>query len=188
MSSSIEVIQQELDRSLTIDEKKRLTHDDYSMIKRMKNKERKILPITALLLQLVENTQDKNLSENIQTLETYIGRSLTKQEILMAAKGDIIGLEKLLGQSLPTDIIKSMYNNRFTDLKNELNRNLTDKEIRDILSGKLSGIEMALGRQLVKSLFNYCVNIEKDGKIEYSLELNSDRSKQKIRINESMTL
>jgi hypothetical protein len=121
--------------------------------KDIKGKTQEILPITSSLLQLVENTQDKNLLENIQHLETDLGRSLTKQEIIMAAKGDIINLEKTLEKTLSTETIKSMYNNRFTDLTNELNRNLIDKEIRDILSGKLSGIEKALGRQLVKIFF-----------------------------------
>jgi len=157
ISPLIKLIEEQLHHSLTIDEKKRLIHDDYSMIKQIKNpkykdiqgKTQEILPITASLLQLVENTQDKNLLENIKHLETDLERSLTKQEIIMAAKGDIINLEKTLKKSLSTETIKSMYNNRFIDLTNELNRNLTDKEIRDVLSGKLSGIEKALGRQLV---------------------------------------
>ncbi len=157
ISPSIKLIEEQLDHSLTIDEKKRLIHDDYSMIKQIKNskykdiqgKTQEILPITASVLQLVENTQDKKLLENLKHLETDLGRSLTKQEIIMAAKGDIINLEKTSKKSLSTETIKSMYNNRFIDLKNELNRNLTDKEIRDVLSGKLSGIEKALGRQLV---------------------------------------
>lgn len=67
----------------------------------------------------------------------------------MTAIGDINNLEKRIDKSLSSDTIKSMYNNRFTNLTDELNRNLTDKEIRDILNGKLSGIERALGRQLV---------------------------------------
>ncbi len=115
----------------------------------IKGKPQKLLPITASLLELVENTQDKNLLENIQHLESDLGRSLTKQEILMAAKGDIIDLEKTLEKPLPRETITSMYNNRFTDLANELHRNLTDKEMRDVLSGKLSGVEKSLGRQLV---------------------------------------
>jgi len=143
---------------LTLDEKKRLTHDDYSMIKQKiknsKQKTQEILPITSLLLELIEKTQDKNVLENIEHLQTYIGRSLTKQEIVMAANGDIIGLEKIVDKSLPRETIKTLYSSRFTDLTNELKRNLTDKEIRDILSGQLSGIENALGRQLVKSSVN----------------------------------
>jgi hypothetical protein len=146
---------------LTIDEKKRLIHDDYSMIKPkkdskykdIKGKAQEIVPITASLLQLIENTQDKNLLENIKQLEINLERSLTKREMIMVANGDIINLEKTLEKSLPTETIKSMYNHRFIDLTNELNRNLTDKEIRDVLSGKLSGIEKSLGRQLVKIFF-----------------------------------
>jgi hypothetical protein len=165
ISPSIKLIEDQLNRSLSIDEKKRLTLDDYSMIKPIKNtkykdlqgKTQSILPITASLLELVEHTQDGNLLEHIQQLETDIGRSLTKQEISMAANGDISALEKLFDKPLPTETIKSMYNNRFTNLTDELNRNLTDKEIRDVLSGKLSGIENALGRQLVISL-NYREN------------------------------
>ncbi|CAF3690242.1 unnamed protein product [Rotaria sordida] len=156
ISPLIKIIEEQLNRSLTVDEKKRLIDDDYSMIEQIKNLKynninRKILPITASLLQLVENTQDKNLLENIKYLENDIGRSLTKQEIIMVANGDIIGLEKSFNKSLTTETIKSMYNNRFIDLKNELNRNLTDKEIRDILNGKLSGIEKVLGRQLTST-------------------------------------
>jgi hypothetical protein len=136
---------------LTIDEKKRLIHDDYSMIKQTKNatykdiqgKSQSILPITASLLQLVEHTQDKNILENIKHLEIDLGRSLTKQELLMVAKGDIPSLEKTFKKPL------SIYKNRFTDLTDELKRDLTDNEIRDILSGEFSGIEKALGRQLV---------------------------------------
>ncbi len=136
---------------MTIDEKKRLIHDDYSMIKQTKNatykdiqgKSQSILPITASLLQLVEHTQDKNILENIKHLEIDLGRSLTKQELLMVAKGDIPSLEKTFKKPL------SIYKNRFTDLTDELKRDLTDNEIRDILSGEFSGIEKALGRQLV---------------------------------------
>ncbi len=152
------MIETQLNRSLTLDEKKRLTHDDYSMIeqkiKNSKQKTQEILPITSLLLELIEKTRDKNVLENIEHLQTYIGRSLTKQEIVMAANGDIIGLEKIVDKSLPRETIKTLYSSRFTDLTNELKRNLTDKEIRDILSGQLSGIEKALGRQLVKSSVN----------------------------------
>jgi hypothetical protein len=152
------LIETQLDRSLTLDEKKRLTHDDYSMIeqkiKNSKQKTQEILPITSLLLELIEKTRDKNVLENIEHLQTYIGRSLTKQEIVMAANGDIIGLEKIVDKSLPRETIKTLYSSRFTDLTDELKRNLTDKEIRDILSGQLSGIENALGRQLVKSSVN----------------------------------
>ncbi|CAF4805570.1 unnamed protein product [Rotaria sp. Silwood1] len=160
ISSLIKNIEKQLNRLLTIDEKKRLIHDDYSMIEYNKNlkynnnineKIQEILPITASLLKLIENTQDKNLLENIKYLENNIGRSLTKQEIIMVANGDIISLEKLFNKSLSTETIKSIYKNRFIDLKNELNRNLTDKEIRDILNGKLSGIEKALGRQLTST-------------------------------------
>lgn len=112
-----------------------------------------ILPITSSILQLVENTQDENLLENLQHLEIDLKRSLTKQELTMAATGDIDNLEKLIDQSLSADTIQSIYNDRFTDLTNELNRNLTDQEIRDILNGKLSGIENALGRQLVINFY-----------------------------------
>ncbi len=148
------MIETQLNRSLTLDEKKRLTHDDYSMIKQKIKKTQEILPITSLLLDLIEKTRDKNVLENIEHLQTDIGRSLTKQEIIMAANGDIIGLEKIVDKSLPRETIKTLYSSRFTDLTDELKRNLTDKEIRDILSGQLSGIEKALGRQLVKSSVN----------------------------------
>jgi hypothetical protein len=142
---------------LTIDEKKRLSHDDYSMIKQIKNakykdikgKPQAIVPITASLIELVEHTQDKNILENIKYLEADLGRSLTKQELVMVAKGDINSLEKTLEKPLSIETIKSIYKNRFTDLTDELKRNLTDNEIRDILSGELNGIEKALGRQLV---------------------------------------
>lgn len=142
---------------MSIDEKKRLIHDDYSMIKPTKSikykdlsgKTETILPITASLVQLVEHTQDKNLLENIEHFETDLGRSLTKQELLMVAQGDITNLEKTLDKPLSEEAIKSIYQDRFTDLTNELNRDVTQTEIRDILNGKLSGIEKALGRQLV---------------------------------------
>ena len=142
---------------MSIDEKKRLIHDDYSMIKSTKptkykdlsGKMETVLPITASLLQLVEHTQDKNLLENIKHLETDLDRSLTKQELLMVAQGDITNLEKSLGKSLSEEAIKFIYQGRFTDLSNELNRDFTQTEIRDILNGKLTGIEKALGRQLV---------------------------------------
>ncbi|CAF3131952.1 unnamed protein product [Rotaria sp. Silwood2] len=157
ISPSIKLIEEQINRSLTIDEKKHLIHDDYSIIEQIKNQKynninrkiQEILPITASLLKVVENTQDKNLLENIKHLENTIGRSLTKQEIIMVANGDIIGLEKIFNKSLLKETIKSIYNDRFIDLKNELNRNLTDKEIRDILLRKFSGIEKTLGRQLV---------------------------------------
>ena len=157
ISPLIKLLEEQLNRSLTIDEKKRLIHDDYSLLKQIKNTQGKtlqILPITSSLLELIENTKDKNLLENIRRLEIYLGRSLTKQEIIMIANGDIAGLEKLLNRSLTTEVIKSMYNDRFTNLTNELNRSLTDKEMRDVLSGKFSGIEKALGRQLVKCFCN----------------------------------
>ncbi|CAF4469209.1 unnamed protein product, partial [Rotaria sp. Silwood2] len=159
ISPSIKLIEEQINRSLTIDEKKHLIHDDYSIIEQIKNQKynninrkiQEILPITASLLKVVENTQDKNLLENIKHLENTIGRSLTKQEIIMVANGDIIGLEKIFNKSLLKETIKSIYNDRFIDLKNELNRNLTDKEIRDILLRKFSGIEKTLGRQLAPS-------------------------------------
>ncbi|CAF3029187.1 unnamed protein product, partial [Rotaria sp. Silwood2] len=159
ISPSIKLIEEQINRSLTIDEKKHLIHDDYSIIEQIKNQKynninrkiQEILPITASLLKVVENTQDKNLLENIKHLENTIGRSLTKQEIIMVANGDIIGLEKIFNKSLLKETIKSIYNDRFIDLKNELNRNLTDKEIRDILLRKFSGIEKTLGRQLTST-------------------------------------
>ena len=121
-----------------------------TQIKNFKRKTQEILPITASVVETVENTQDANLLGHIAQLQTDVGRSLTKQEIIMVANGDIMGLERTLDRPLPTETIKSVYNNRFTDLTDELNRHLTEKEIRDILSGKLSGIENVLGRQLVK--------------------------------------
>ncbi|CAF0769866.1 unnamed protein product [Adineta steineri] len=154
ITPSIQLIEEQLDHSLTMSEKKRLIHDDYSVIEQIKDSKRKtqeILPLTALILNLIENTQDKNLLENIEQLQVDIDRSLTKHEIIMAANGDIIGLEKTLDRSLPRETIKSLYNNRFIDLTNELNRDLTDKEIRDILNGQFNGIEKALGHQLTST-------------------------------------
>jgi hypothetical protein len=129
-----------------------LEHDDDLIMKTIKNTKyedlkgqtQEILPITTSPLELVENTQDKNLLETIRQLETDIGRSLTQQEISMVANGDITGLEKTFEKSLSSETIKSMYNNRFTNLTDESNRNLTDKEMRDILSRKSSGIENSL--------------------------------------------
>lgn len=162
ISVSLETIEEELDRLLTIDEKKQIAHDNYSVIQEVSRKKynhtKGNLPITASVLELVETTQDKNLFENITQVETDLGRSLTKQEMIMVAKGDITGLEKTFHKPLSTDKIKSIYRNRFLDLENELNRNLTDQEIRDMLSGKLSGIENALGRQLVIVYFQLNVS------------------------------
>ena len=157
ISPTVQNIEDELNRSLSIDEKKRLIHDDYSMIKPTKHTKYKaisgktetMLPITASLLQLVEHTQDKNLFENIKHLENDLDRSLTKQELLMVAQGDVTNLEKTLGKSLSDQTIQSIYASRFTDLSKELHRDVTETEIRDMLNGKLSGIEKALGRQLV---------------------------------------
>ena len=77
-----------------------------------------------------------------------IGRSLTRQELIMAANGDITGLEKMFNKSLPIETIKSMYINRFIDPKND---DLIDNEMCDVVHSKSNGIENAFDPSVVKS-------------------------------------
>ncbi|UJR22823.1 hypothetical protein I4U23_025853 [Adineta vaga] len=149
ISPSIKFIEKQFDRQLTFDEKKCLVHDDYSIIKQLKDEEHP--RATASILQLIPNTQKRNLIENIEQFQTQLARSLTKEEIRMIANGDLIELEKQLDTTIPRDTIKSLYNDRFTDLTNELNRDLTENEIRNILNGQFNDIEEELSRRLTST-------------------------------------
>ncbi|CAM4915049.1 unnamed protein product [Rotaria socialis] len=132
ISPSVKLIEDQINRPLTIDEKKRLTQDDYSMIKPIQNEN------YSYISGRIEETHSMTTSllENVKDIELEIGRVLTNEEIIMVLHGDIIGLEQTFNSRLSIDIIKSMRNN-------QINRNLTDKQIRDILNG----IEQILDRQ-----------------------------------------
>ncbi|CAF2090381.1 unnamed protein product [Rotaria magnacalcarata] len=132
ISPSVKLIEDQVNRPLTIREKKRLTQDDYSMIKPIQNAN------YSYISGRIQETHSMTTSllENIKDIELEIGRVLTNEEIIMVLNGDIIGLEQAFNNRLSINIIKSMRNN-------QLNRNLTDKEIRDMLNG----IEQILDRQ-----------------------------------------
>ena len=135
IAPSIKQIESELHRSLDMTEKKRLVHDDYSIIKRMRTK--------------LES--DANLLANVQRLEADLGRPLTAEETSLVANGDLHGLENLLGSSLAAPMIRTMHGDRFTNLEKELHRPLNDAEMRDVLDARFSGLENALGRELVSA-------------------------------------
>ncbi|CAF5060479.1 unnamed protein product, partial [Rotaria magnacalcarata] len=124
ISPSVKLIEDQVNRPLTIREKKRLTQDDYSMIKPIQNAN------YSYISGRIQETHSMTTSllENIKDIELEIGRVLTNEEIIMVLNGDIIGLEQAFNNRLSINIIKSMRNN-------QLNRNLTDKEIRDMLNG-----------------------------------------------------
>ncbi|CAF0888177.1 unnamed protein product [Adineta ricciae] len=151
ITPSIKVIEDQLGRPLTLDEKKRLVHNDYSIIQKIREFQSSIeesSPITTPVLYLAQNTQKTSFVENLERLQTDLAHSLTKEEIEMLVNGDVVELEKKLEKSIPRETIKSLYDDRFVTLTSELQRHLTENEIRDILIGHFSDIEQELGRQL----------------------------------------
>lgn len=105
---SIKIIEEQLSRSFTNDEKKQLALDNYSMIKSIHDEKSKhfdentqdIVPITTSLRESIQNIRDTNLSDSIKQIEAEVGRTLTEQELLMVENGDILGLEQAFYQQI----------------------------------------------------------------------------------------
>ncbi|CAF1222036.1 unnamed protein product [Adineta ricciae] len=151
ITPSIKVIEDQLGRPLTLDEKKLLVHNDYSIIQKIRKFQSSIeesSTVTTPVVHLAQNTQKTSFVENLERLQADLAHSLTKEEIEMLVNGDVVELEKKLEKSIPRETIKSLYDDRFVTLTSELQRHLTENEIRDILIGHFSDIEQELGRQL----------------------------------------
>ncbi|CAF0929272.1 unnamed protein product, partial [Didymodactylos carnosus] len=164
-------IEKLIERRLTIDEKKSLAANDFSVINkrpkkessasiirakinRDKGEEEQILLINPVIDQIIE--KDENLIDNLKKLELH---RTAKEEIIDGLIDDKDKLEKSVDKQLDLKSIKDLYGECFEQITRELDRDLTGEEYCNLIQGKFSDIEICLGRLLTANECKMCMSI-----------------------------